>query len=488
MTPTGTPYRAPYKNRRDWQRLVMFALSEAWRAVEHHPVYTGTTAGLAAWLSVVWQQAKGHAHERCREIRVREEVEAYAYLDARLSPRQDLATLSRRVCLLITERSLFQRVAMMARNPEGRLCVSSSAAMDDALVETLNLWAGLITEPVYGETATGIGATGASIDLRDTLGRGIYVGRKSLALLLGEIGRIIVIPIATTGERRLMGAIVICATRLHNVRRQLVDEAIAPLETLSVKLGRAMENAALAERLMRAEKLAGLGLLAGGVAHALNNPLTAVLGFAELIADTAEQPHVQEDAETIKREAQRMRDTVESLLNLWRPSIHRDEAVPMTGLVRELAAACEAKLASRGVRLIVQASDDVPPVRGNRDRLRQVMEHLLNNAAQAIATKPAREHSIRITLSHNVRAVQFIVSDTGPGFREPSRVFDPFYTTREPGEGAGLGLSICYGIVREHNGDITAFNLHPHGAAVMVELPIGRPEAVAPEAFIGEVA
>lgn len=459
----------------------MFALSEAWRAVEQHPVFAGTTAGMAAWLAVVWQQAKGHAHERRREIRVREEVEAYAYLDARLGPRQDLATLSRRVCLLITERSLFQRVAMMARNPEGRLCVTSSAAMDDALVETLNLRAGQITEPIHG-------VTGTSIDLRDTLGRGIHVGSKSLALVLGEVGRIIVIPIVTTGERRLLGAIVICVTRMHNVRRQLLDEAIGPLETLAVKLGRAMENAALAERLMRAEKLAGLGLLAGGVAHALNNPLTAVLGFAELIADTAEQPHVQEDAETIKREAQRMRDTVETLLNLWRPSIHRDEAVPMTSLVHELATDCAAKLASRGVRLIVQAGDGVPPVRGNRDRLRQVMEHLLNNAAQAIATKPARDHSIRITLSYNARAVQFIVSDTGPGFLEPGRVFDPFYTTREPGEGAGLGLSICYGIVREHNGDITAFNLHPHGAAVMVELPIGQPVSAAPEAFIRDVA
>ena len=183
-----------------------------------------------------------------------------------------------------------------------------------------------------------------------------------------------------------------------------------------------------------------------------------------------------------------MRDTVESLLNLWRPSIHRDEAVPMASLVRELATACEPKLASRGVRLIVQADDDVPPVLGNRDRLRQVMEHLLNNAAQAIATKPAREHSIRITLSHNARAVQFIVSDTGPGFCEPGRVFDPFYTTREPGEGAGLGLSICYGIVREHNGDITAFNLPPHGAAVIVELPVGQPQAATPETFIEEVA
>jgi C4-dicarboxylate-specific signal transduction histidine kinase len=69
--------------------------------------------------------------------------------------------------------------------------------------------------------------------------------------------------------------------------------------------------------------------------------------------------------------------------------------------------------------------------------------------------------------------VHVIVSDTGPGFRQPGRAFDPFYTTRQPGEGTGLGLSICYGIVREHGGEISAFNLHPTGAAVVLELPVG---------------
>ncbi len=126
---------------------------------------------------------------------------------------------------------------------------------------------------------------------------------------------------------------------------------------------------------------------------------------------------------------------------------------------------------------MVQVGEDVPAVRGNRERLRQVMEHLLNNAAQAIASSPRNdagfEHAIRVTVSHDARGVHVIVSDTGPGFRQPGRAFDPFYTTRQPGEGTGLGLSICYGIVREHGGEISAFNLHPRGAAVVLELPVG---------------
>ena len=117
-------------------------------------------------------------------------------------------------------------------------------------------------------------------------------------------------------------------------------------------------------------------------------------------------------------------------------------------------------------------------MRGARERLRQVLEHLLNNAAQAIMEFGPLEvdvgaHAIRVTVSYDDRTLHLIVSDTGPGFKAPGRVFDPFYTTNEPEAGAGLGLSICYGIVREHGGEISAFNLHPHGAAVVVELPLG---------------
>ncbi len=341
--------------------------------------------------------------------------------------------------------------------------------MDDSTAEALHAW--------------GVGVVDAERSGRVGLrGDGeIQVGMRSFAVVLGAgegrlgCGRAIVVPLWTAGGR-MVGALAVGADTMMSVRRRALVEAVGPLEALAVKLGRTMENAALAERLLRAEKMSGLGLLAGGMAHALNNPLTAVLGFAELIAETTEEARVQEDAETIVREALRMRETLERLLSFWRPAVQSDEGVAVVALVRELAEACREKLVSRGVRLVVQAGEDVPVVRGNRDRLQQVMEHLLNNAAQAIASLASKdkglEHSIRVTVSHDARGVQVIVSDTGPGFREPGRAFDPFYTTRQPGEGAGLGLSICYGIVREHGGEISAFNLHPRGAAVVVELPV----------------
>ncbi len=270
-------------------------------------------------------------------------------------------------------------------------------------------------------------------------------------------------PLWTTGGR-MLGAVAVCGDD--------VEREMGPIEGLAAKLARTMENAALAERLLRSEKLAGLGQLAGGVAHALNNPLTAVMGFAELIAETTDEARVREDAGTIVREAARMRETVQSLLDLWRPATLIDEAVSLTGMVEELAVACFDALEARGVRLVVEIAEDVAAVRGSRDRLRQVMEHLLNNAAQAVASVSGEEHVIRVAVRQDERGVQMIVSDTGPGFAEPGRVFDPFYVRQHVGEGAGLGLSICYGIVREHGGEISAFNLHPRGAAVVVELPV----------------
>jgi signal transduction histidine kinase len=467
---------------------MLVGLSEAWRLVEQHWVCAPVTLGLGGAVWVQRLRGQVQAEERRRDRRIREEIEAYAHLDARLPPDGNVSVLSRTVCDVVVEKSPFQRAAMLARDAEGRLYVAGSAGMDDVTKAALHQW---------GERVVGKGREGGEGAKRGDGGVGVPVGTKSFAVVLGAsqrsagCGRVIVFPLRHTCGR-MVGALVVGADTMMSLPRRVVFDAVGPLEALAAKLGRSMENAALAERLLRTEKLAGLGLLAGGVAHALNNPLTAVLGFAELIAETTEEPRVQEDAATIVCEALRMRETVERLLNFWRPSVQREEEVELSGLLRELALACEKKLKERGVQLVMQVGEDVPAVRGNGDRLRQVMEHLLNNAAQAIASSSRKdkglEAAIRISVGHDDRGVQVIVSDTGPGFREPGRAFDPFYTTREPGEGTGLGLSICYGIVREHGGEISAFNLHPHGAAVVVELPFGEKKTSEYEAVVREVA
>ena len=453
----------------------------------------GGMAG-AVWLLRVRSRAR--AAEWRREQRINEELQAYARLDVRLPAEGKMPDLAARVSLVMAEKSAFRRTAMLSRDGHGKFAVAASAGMEDRTVQSLNAWAERVIVATEREKGIGVRRNDGSLGTR--------LGSNSFAVMLGkgvgevEYRRAIVIPLWTTGGR-MVGALAVGADGLLGVQRAALEEALAPLEALGVKVARSMENAAVAERLMRAEKLAGLGLLAGGMAHALSNPLTAVLGFAELSAVSTAEARVKEDAEVIVREALRMRQTVESLLDFSRPMLQNDALVDMTELVRELAAACAETLEKRGVRLVVEAKAEASIVRGNKHRLRQLLEHLLNNAAQALAeadcVKDGEEPVIRISvnssgsasdgvLGSEERRVHLIVSDTGPGFHEPGRVFDPFYAI-EAADGAGLGLSICYGIVHETGGEIRAFNLHPHGAAVAMELPLAAVKAEKNPAVVG---
>jgi signal transduction histidine kinase len=438
----------------------------------------GAAGGVAGALWLLGFRLQVYAGQRRRERRVEEELAAYARLDVQLPGDKDGRELAGQLSRLVAEKSAFHRVAMLIADAGGRLSVAASAGIDDSTVQSLHVW---------GEGVAGANDAGGIGIRRGNAGLGVRVGGRSFAVILGEgpteIGnqRAIVTPLWTTGGR-LLGALTVGADGWMSVRRSVLEKALEPLEALAFKVERAMENAVLAERLLRAEKLSGLGLLAGGMAHALNNPLTAVLGFAELIADTTREGRVKEDAEVIVREALRMRQTVETLLEFWQPAAEGDEPVDVTLLIRELAGACAGKLVGRGVRLVVEAGDEVTVVRGNRVRLRQMMEHLLNNAAQALAgAKKDEEPVIRVSVSAASERVHVIVSDTGPGFGDPGRVFEPCGSM-------GLGLSVCYGIVHEHGGEIRAFNLHPHGAAVAVEFPMVDFVVKKSEGVVGEKA
>ena len=437
--------------------------------------------------------------EHRRERRLREELEAYAGVGHVVEqgggglgtdPMGSARLLSRRVCRTIADKSVFTRVAMLLRDPEGRFACVGSVGIDDLTLAALHAWGEkVVADERGGRLVGGAGAGDRGVGSFQIRLGGWGEFDREVGSWAGEGRRErrrwrrgLVAPIRTHSGR-MLGAIVVCADGpgIDGPEGWTVGlvRAMGPIEALAARLSATLENEILNERLLRAEKLAGLGQLAGGVAHALNNPLTAVLGFAELIAETAAETRVQKDARTILLEAMKMKETVGRLVEFWRPSARADEHVDVPALVAELGSACRDKLRERGVELEMAGPETAPTIRGSRARLREVMEHLLNNAAQAIAGARPQEageapHAIRITTSFDERAVHIIVADSGPGFKQPGRVFDPFYTTKGPEQGAGLGLSICYGIVREHGGEISAFNLHPHGAAVVVELPVAR--------------
>jgi len=421
-------------------------------------------AGLAIALVLMTNQQRIHARERQRDKRFREEFEAYARFDPRTQDG-DMRSLAKRICRLIAQKSAFQRVAMLARDSAGRVYVAGSIGMDELTIAALEAEAGRLAK---ASTARLIKNSLASHDSEFRLGeRSFAVGLGKEAAAIG-CGRAVVIPVWAPDER-IAGALAVCADRLMTLPHQIIEETISPLETLAIKLGRAMEENAPAGRPRRAEKSSGAGRLASDVARELSNPLTAVLGFAELIAETTSETRVRSDAEMIMQEARRMQQTVRNLQHFGRGEGCLNEPVEIGALVRDTAAECEQKLAERGVRLAVQAEDDLPVVHGSAERLRRMLEHLLNNAAHAVASSSEKE--IQVSVNHDARSLQMIVSDTGPGFPDPGQAFHTPQALRIAGC-AETGLVLCNEIVREHGGEINAFNLHPYGAAVVVELPL----------------
>jgi two-component system NtrC family sensor kinase len=253
----------------------------------------------------------------------------------------------------------------------------------------------------------------------------------------------------------------------------LAAEDLLPLDLLMARLTAGHENNLLLRRVAQSEKLAGLGQLAGGVAHELNNPLTVVMGYAELIEESGVDEATRRNVAVIRSESQRMKHTIESLTRFWKSSPSEQTSVSVEQMLIDIGRLRKTELERAGIELEVTITRNLPRIRANGDQMRQVFLQIMSNAATALQNLPAsQEKTMRISATATRNRVQVVISDTGPGFPNPNRVFDPFFTTKKPGEGTGLGLSLCYSIVREHRGEISAFNLQPHGAAVAIEMPV----------------
>jgi signal transduction histidine kinase len=224
----------------------------------------------------------------------------------------------------------------------------------------------------------------------------------------------------------------------------------------------------LQNQLVQSEKLASLGQLLGGAAHELNNPLTAILGYSELLAASELGPEERTLAVKIAQQARRIRNLVTSLLSFSKQVPSAKTSLDVNIVVETALKLCRPQIEAARVRYSTTMAAALPPVKGDSNQLLQVFSHILTNAADAMS-----EHGGSIAVStraaDNLVIVQF--ADTGPGVREPGRVFDPFYTTRPVGQGTGLGLSVCSGIVQEHGGKISCRNGDSGGAIFEVQLP-----------------
>jgi two-component system NtrC family sensor kinase len=233
------------------------------------------------------------------------------------------------------------------------------------------------------------------------------------------------------------------------------------------------DAAMLQAKLMHTEKMAAVGQLVSGVAHEVNNPLTAVLGFTDLLLESAEIPaHAKEDLRIILQEAQRTKQIVQNLLSFARQMPPQRDSVQLNTIVRRTLALRSYDFASHGVEVVERLNERVPDIIGDPHQLQQVFLNILNNAYDAVRETERQGH-IEISTAVNEGHAEVVFRDNGHGITYSDRIFDPFFTTKEVGKGTGLGLSICYGIVREHGGEILCHNNDDGvGATFTVRLPV----------------
>jgi signal transduction histidine kinase len=222
---------------------------------------------------------------------------------------------------------------------------------------------------------------------------------------------------------------------------------------------------------VQSEKLASIGQLAAGAAHEINNPLTAILGYSEmLIDDPTVGDRSRSVAEKIRDQARRTTALVSNLLSFARqtPSEQRS-LVNVNTIVTSAAQLRRFDLRGKNIRVELQTGTVLPSVRGDSNQLLQVFLNIINNAVDAMLEIEGGTLTVRSLVENGNVVILF--SDTGPGLRDARLVFDPFYTTKPVGKGTGLGLSICYGFIQDHGGHITCYNRPEGGATFRIELP-----------------
>jgi two-component system, NtrC family, sensor kinase len=264
----------------------------------------------------------------------------------------------------------------------------------------------------------------------------------------------------SSGEENLMVAISRqLATTIEKVR--LYEETCKAYEDLR----------RTQEQLLQSEKMSAVGQLIAGVAHELNNPLTAILGYAELLESEGLSEKAQDYVGKMFKQAQRTHRVVQNLLSFARQRKPERTEVDIRKVLDETLALRDYDLKVNNIAVERDFAPEPATVVADTHQIEQVFLNIINNAVDAILeTGRSGNLTIRVYREKGDVCAQF--TDDGGGIKDPKRIFDPFYTTKNVGKGTGLGLSICYGIVKEHGGDITARNTPEGGAVIEVRLPM----------------
>ncbi|MEO8621500.1 MAG: ATP-binding protein [bacterium] len=260
------------------------------------------------------------------------------------------------------------------------------------------------------------------------------------------------------------------ATRVVALAASRLPEADPPSVLL---IGRDMtQERELRVRLMESDRLAAVGELVAGVAHEVNNPLSSISAFAQLLLrESTLSPSQRESIDVIRTETTRASQVVKDLLAFARRSEPQRAPLDINGVVARTVRMRQYQFVEASVRVETELAEELPSVMGDARQLQQVCLNLLTNAVQAM--NPNGGGNLRVSTYALDGAVRLEVSDTGTGIPPETRahIFEPFFTTKKEGEGTGLGLSVSYGIVTAHGGTIEVRETSPAGSVFRVTLP-----------------
>ena len=225
-------------------------------------------------------------------------------------------------------------------------------------------------------------------------------------------------------------------------------------------------------QLVQSEKMAAFGALGAGIAHEVKNPLAGILGIAQLSLRGVESGHpLEKNLHIIEKETKRCKTIIENLLKFARQEQVEFGAVDIRQVVADALAIVDHQLGINSIRIEQELEPGIPNCRGNANQLQQVLMNLMINAQQAMS---GNSGTVKLTARGLEQGgVELRVSDTGPGIAKEirGRIFDPFFTTKPAGQGTGLGLSVTYGIVKEHGGEIRLESEEGEGTTFIITLP-----------------
>jgi len=423
-------------------------------------------------LAIVEDKSESIEIMQRKERALNYQLERFSAITSQLLGGAAVDQLCGEIASAITDVSNFRRAAIELENGGHLRVAGSSGISPEALA--------MLRDPARRLTTE---------DLKDLCARGQKVGQNSFRLSAEEAAQFA--PVKSklnydpnqrwnTGDELV---IPLCSARGGYLGCISLDDPrdveavnareLSRIELLAADLAVALELKSLQGQLIRSEKLAALGQLVAGVAHELNNPLTAVMGYGELLSEDIPTGPMRERMDKLVNEGRRMKRIVENLLRFSRQKAVDRQSLDLPPVVEEVLALREYYVRTHGLEVVVEIRPDLPRVAVDEDQFKQILLNLINNAIDAVETEAGAKRIIIRARSQGNRAI-IEVEDTGPGFADVNRALDPFYTTKPVGKGTGLGLSICYGIIKEHDGEIRLENLKPHGARVTVELPLGE--------------